>query len=135
MLDYLLAQKFSEAKNFSIHTYADIILPPELPIESSDLSGLVMNLLDNAIDASKKEKNGDIHIHMHVMKSYLSIQVKNKISEDVLEKNPQLLTSKEDSRNHGYGLRIIRSIVEKYNGIIRIYIQTGYFCVDILLEI
>ena len=88
MLDYLLAQKFSEAKNFSIHTYADIILPPELPIESSDLSGLVMNLLDNAIDASKKEKNGDIHIHMHVMKSYLSIQVKNKISEDVLEKNP-----------------------------------------------
>lgn len=135
LLDYLLTQKVNEAKNFSIHTYADIIIPSELSVESSDLSGLMMNLLDNAIDASKKEKNGDIHIRMHIMKSYLSIQVKNKVSEDVLKTNPQLHTSKTDSEKHGYGLKIIRSIVEKYNGMINIYTQAGYFCVDILLEI
>jgi len=135
-LDYLLTQKINEARDLSIQTYADILIPSNLPIESSDLSGLLLNLLDNAIDASKKETSGkDIHIIMRVVKSYLSIQVKNKVSEDVLKKNPHLKTSKDSAEKHGYGLKIVRSIVQKYNGILDIHMQAGYFCVNILLEI
>lgn len=135
-LDYLLTQKVNEARDLSIQTYADILIPSNLPIESSDLSGLMLNLLDNAIDASRKEPSSkDIHIIMRVVKSYLSIQVKNKVSEDVLKKNPQLKTSKDSAEKHGYGLKIVRSIVQKYNGILDIHMQAGYFCVNVLLEI
>ena len=93
----------------AIHTYADVRIPSDLPVEDSDLSGLLLNLLDNAIDASKNVKNADIQINIGILKSYLSIQVKNRTqSENVLENNPELHTSKTDKTCHGYGLKIVR---------------------------
>ena len=112
----------------------NVLLPSSLSIEENDLCGLLLNLLDNAIDASKKEKDGDIHISIHQVKNYLEIEVKNKCSSDILKNNPLLHTTKSDSRNHGLGLRIIDSIVKKYNGIKNIQMESSYFIVDIMLQ-
>ena len=134
MLDYLLTQKINEARDLAIHTYADVRIPSDLPVEDSDLSGLLLNLLDNAIDASRDVKNADIQINIGILKSYLSIQIKNRTNENVLANNPELHTSKTDKTCHGYGLKIVRSIVDKYNGIINIQMEGGYFCTRVMLE-
>ena len=134
MLDYLLTQKINEARDLAIHTYADVRIPSDLPVEDSDLSGLLLNLLDNAIDASRDVKNADIQINIGILKSYLSIQIKNRTNENVLANNPELHTSKTDKACHGYGLKIVRSIVDKYNGIINIQMEGGYFCTRVMLE-
>ncbi|MDY4968921.1 MAG: GHKL domain-containing protein [Lachnospiraceae bacterium] len=45
------------------------------------------------------------------------------------------MTTKSDRHNHGIGLRVIHSIVKKYNGIINTSMQSGYFTVDVMLEL
>jgi len=134
-IDYLLTQKVNEAKSHNIKVTADVILPENLLIEENDLCSLIMNLMDNAIDASKKEINGEIAIQIKVIKKYLSISVSNKSSVDVLKINPHLKTTKADALNHGIGMRVIRSIVSKYNGIMRNYMLDGNYVVDIMLEL
>ena len=55
--------------------------------------------------------------------------MKNLISESVLQYNKDLITTKkENSKEHGYGLVQIRSIVEMYHGMIDIYEEDGWFC-------
>lgn len=134
-IDYLLTQKINEAHEYHIHTVTDILLPTDLSIDSDDLCGLLLNIFDNAIDASKKEPHGDIQIYMKHYKSYLSIKLRNKTSSDILKSNPQLLTTKKNSHSHGIGLQVVRSIVKKYNGILNTSMNSGYFVVDILLEL
>lgn len=55
ILDFLLTQKVSEAREYQIHVMTNVLLPSALSIEENDLCGLLLNLLDNAIDASKRK--------------------------------------------------------------------------------
>lgn len=135
ILDCLLTQKINEARDSSINTYADIMIPSNLPLDENDLCGLLINLLDNAIDASKEVETPDIQITIKMVKSYLSIQVKNKTTTDVLSTNPHLFSTKKNANEHGLGLKIVQTIVDKNNGIKKIYMQSGYFCVDVLLKV
>ncbi|MCI6465517.1 MAG: GHKL domain-containing protein [Faecalicatena sp.] len=134
LLDHLLTQKVSEAREQEIHIITDVLLPPELFIKDNDLCAVLMNLLDNAIDASKTETQKEIHLTLSVVKNYLNILVKNKCTRDILGDNPALKTTKKDKRNHGLGLKIIHSIVDKYNGIFKASMENGYFAVHIMLE-
>lgn len=135
LIDYLLTQKVSEAREKNIQVLADVILPPELELDQSDICSLLMNILDNAIDASEKEVRGSIQIHMGVEKSYLSITVKNYSSTDVLKENPNLRTSKKDAQYHGIGNRIVKAICKKHNGMIRYRMEASYFIVDVMLQL
>ena len=135
LVDYILTSKVNEARAAGIHIMTDAILPSTLPISENDLCALLLNLLDNAIDASKKELHGDIQIHIGIVKQYLSIKIRNKSSIDVLSSNPELQTIKSAPEYHGFGMQIIRSIVKKYNGIFDTYMAAGYFNVSALLWI
>lgn len=135
LLDHLLTQKVSEAREQKIHVVTDVLLTPEITVKDNDLCAVLMNLLDNAIDASKTENEKDIHINLSVIKNYLNIQVKNKCSYDVLKENEALETTKNDKDHHGLGLKIIHSIVDKYNGIFKASMQNGFFVVHIMLEL
>ena len=112
---------------------ADVRLPEHLNIENIDLCSILQNLLDNAIDASKKEEVKDIHIKMCQQKNYLSITIKNRSSADVLKTNPGLLTTKADKKAHGIGTRIVKKLVDKYDGAIDYSMDSGYFVVSVLL--
>ena len=133
-LDYLLSQKASEARGLGISFLADIRTPLDICMESNDLCAILLNLLDNAIEAGDGIENPDIQVTMMEQKNYLSITVRNRIDRDVLTENPALHTTKEDAANHGIGLRIIHSIVEKYNGMFSTKIQDGYFTANALLQ-
>lgn len=133
LVDYILTQKVNEARRAGIHVMTNVLLPESLNIQEQDLCALLLNLLDNAIEASKKEEQGDIHITIGIVKKYLSVQIKNKSSVDVLVHNPSLKTIKSDSVYHGFGLQIIHQIVQKYNGIFDTSMESGYFCVSVMM--
>lgn len=107
-----------------------------LPIPEFELSILLSNLFDNAIEACQSV-NGNKYISLSVtsVKSYLHIVMKNTIEGSVLKENPNLDSAKKDNAEHGYGLRSIKDIVRKYNGNMQITEQEGYFVVDIILNI
>lgn len=135
LIDFLLTQKVSEAHEQKIRVMTNVLLPPDLPIKDDDICALLLNILDNAIDASKHEKQGDIHILIRVVKNYLQIQIKNKSSVDILKVNAKLKTTKKDKGSHGLGLQIIRSIVDKYNGIFKTSMESNYFVVLAMLQL
>ena len=135
LVDYILTQKVNEARNAGIHVMTNVLLPETLSIQEQDLCALLLNLIDNAIEASKKEEQGDIHISIGIVKKYLSVLIKNKSSEDILIHNPTLKTIKSNSVYHGFGLQIIRQIVQKYNGIFDTSMESGYFCASVMLAL
>lgn len=100
-----------------------------------DLSIMLSNLFDNAIEASAiMGDDKKILLAIKLKKSYLNITMKNRISASVLLNNPDLKTKKSNKNQHGYGLKSIRDIANKHEGRIDIYEEEEYFVVDILLN-
>ena len=60
--------------------------------------------------------------------------VKNSINKSVLENNRQLITSKSDKKHHGYGIKIIREIAEKYQGRCDFFEEENVFCCLVVLK-
>lgn len=133
LIDMILYAKMVEAEQNNIPFFLDVRLPETLGIHQQLLCSLINNLLDNALEASRGVCEPRISCSMHMSKGYLSILVKNRIEHSVLEKNPDLLTSKSDRRYHGVGIRLIRQIVVHCDGNLRIWEEDGYFAVHILL--
>lgn len=100
-----------------------------------DISIMLSNMFDNAIDSSLRNNDEKvISLSIRHIKSYLNIIMKNKISTSVLSCNPELVTEKNNKKQHGYGIKSIRKIALKYDGSIKIYECEGYFIVDVLLK-
>ncbi|SDA20159.1 GHKL domain-containing protein [Ruminococcus sp. YE71] len=104
-------------------------------IEENDIVMLLANLVDNAIEASKKVSEPQIELITEIKRGYLNIVVSNRIEGSVLDTNPKLITSKPDKLSHGLGLRSVRQICEKYGGSAEYYEDGGRFVADILLKI
>ena len=106
---------------------------PEGLVDEGDLTELLFNLLDNAMDAEDDVKEKWVKLKMRFVKGYIYIDVLNATNYDVLKENPGFLTSKEDMDRHGFGMEIIREIVDKNNGMIKFCSDTNYFGVNIML--
>lgn len=116
-LNAILNSKLSFAKSKGI----DVLCSIENDIsgiEDIDLCNLIGNLLDNAISAAEK-CDPDlrlIEVKISSAGSRLVIVVKNSILASVLKENPDLNSTKQDPSEHGFGVKTIKYIAEKYNG-------------------
>ena len=87
----------------------------ELNIDRYDLCVVLGNMLDNAIEASKKVKIAEdryIRIEIHSNDAHLTVHVLNHMEND----NATLHTQKQNPEFHGIGLTNIMRICEKYGG-------------------
>ncbi|GEM_PF-2468161 len=129
LLDYLLTQKVAEARQLHIKTAVDLDVPAGLPVNDRDLCGVVANLLDNAIEATKDipEEKRDIQVSIRARKGYLIIKVRNAVDRNVLRDNPDLATTKKDAVSHGIGTKLVRSIALRNQGTFTVSMEQGYF--------
>lgn len=131
LLDSLLGGKMTEANKlgvaFDIHSSKIVSF-----LSDKDVSVLLGNLLDNALEAAEKV-NGDKFIEVHILdKGNMEFfKVKNSIAQLPKIKDGKLITSKSDKINHGWGLQSIAAIVEKYGGQMDINYDKEYFEVNI----
>lgn len=99
-----------------------------------DIYSLFGNILDNAIEAVKKlpiEKRS-IRLKIKSIGNIISVSAKNFYSGELKLVNGFPLTSKADNRNHGFGLKSIKLITEKYNGEMKISCQDQMFEIDLM---
>ncbi|MBQ6674493.1 MAG: GHKL domain-containing protein [Ruminococcus sp.] len=134
-LDGLINYKIALANERGIAFRCELAFPEQTGIDVFDLTALLGNLLDNALDASKRAQSPQIELTAGVKRGYLSIIVSNRIDSSVLESNPKLMTTKGDKLSHGLGTRSVRQICEKYDGSLDHYERDGLFVADILLKI
>ena len=104
-------------------------------IDGDDLAVLIGNLADNAIEALCCEKKKELKIEIIQKGVYEILSVQNYCTKSVLEINPELITNKPDSQNHGFGLTSVKNIVRKYKGDITYCEENNYFFVNIMFEI
>lgn len=133
VLNAVINEKFTAAEKIGIETTCKILITIPEDLEY-DMSILLSNLLDNAIEACAKEES-PTQIMMMIKKThgYYRIVVKNTIRESVLQKNRELKSDKENKALHGWGLRSVAEIAERHLGGLDIYEKNGMFVVSVLL--
>ena len=136
LIDAVINTKMSIAEKNKIKF--EMVYTHEIKKEyESDISILLSNLLDNAIEACNnlQSDNKFIRLSMYNKKSYYCIEVINSSATHIIEKNPDLKTTKKDTKNHGYGVKSCRDIIEKYNGMEKFENSNDEFKVSIMLDI
>lgn len=135
VVDAIINMKMSQCKKDNISTIVHIN-KFDTNVEDTDMCALLSNILDNAIEASIKEKERkEINIDIMPKKGYVNIIIKNAILQSVLEKNPELKTTKPDESIHGIGMRSISDIVKKYDGMLDFYEKNNFFIADVWLPL
>ncbi|ABR46857.1 ATP-binding region, ATPase domain protein [Alkaliphilus metalliredigens QYMF] len=117
--------KREKARREKISFDIEIDVPRNLTIDDIDLSIVLSNVLDNAIEAciSSNSVNMTIDLKMYVNEGYLIIKIVNTkspsyfIDEESIE---QSFTTKPDKSNHGIGLRNIKKVIVQNNGYIKL---------------
>ena len=124
------AKEKAEQRNILLQVETPI-LPSELKIEDRELCVLCANLLDNALKAAKEQ----IKLNIAIAAGFLVIEMENDYKEKPLVKNNHFVSETEQgSLAHGWGMKIIEQIVEKYNGelTIRVDVQVS---IKMLLDV
>lgn len=136
MVDAILNSKLTMIKEKGIHVDATAIVPQDVPFSGIDLSVLIGNLLDNAMEACMQIKNKDesfIRIYIDIVKKQLYISVANSMNGSAKRRGLQYLSTK--SGLHGFGLIRIDRIASKYGGFINRQNEEGVFATEVMLPL
>ncbi|MGN0437759.1 MAG: GHKL domain-containing protein [Lachnospiraceae bacterium] len=97
-----------------------------LMMDKLDFISMILNLLDNAIEACELvEKSAYMHLYIKRKDGGICIRLENAKEENVHPLiNGEPATTKENKMIHGIGSRIVKNVVEKYNGRIH-YTDSG----------
>lgn len=145
-LNTILAEKglFCSENNIDFHCSVDDI---DLSfIRLSDLYAILGNAIDNAIEYVKDQKDDalrSISLRMNQTGSFVSIQISNPLSskdlhyyesKENLSSHKLLPSTKKDTLYHGFGLKSIRYLAEKYSGHMEYFGEDGLFTLQIILS-
>ena len=100
-----------------------------------DLYALFGNILDNAIEAVSQISDVErrcIGLHVQSFPGFVSIMTDNYYEGKINFKNGLPITLKENKLDHGFGLKSIRLITEKYDGEMHITTEDNVFRLTLL---
>lgn len=135
----VLAAKLKAAAQADISTDVSVHIPQSLErIDAADLSCVLINLLNNALEACANLP-ADMPKHLlckaGVKGNYLIIKVCNPYDKIDIGKNGKIKTTKADTQNHGLGLLLLENIAEKYDGALQIDTADRQFTATVSLKI
>lgn len=133
-LDYILREKTLLFNEY--HVDFSCLIEGETInfMSSADIYALMGNALDNAFHRVLKEAEDERVISLHIKKQgeMILLHLENRCSRQLEFEDGLPVTDKEDKNQHGFGVKSIRYIAEKYNGDLFIQARDGKFYLDIL---
>lgn len=126
VLDALFNTKASEALSKNIDIHFEVNDLSQLPFDSIDLTVLLSNLIDNAIEGCEKV-SGDKEIQIQALKSNIFRFIIRNTSLSVNIVKNEIPSTKPNPQSHGYGLPNIKTIIAKYHGEYAMSYKDGYF--------
>lgn len=136
VVDSLVNAKYTIALKEEIKFTVDIHIPMQLPFYSADLSILLGNIVDNAIEASlqiaKEERY--IKFFMKFETNTLIITVINAFNGELIKnRNGKIISSKVEAGYHGIGLESVRKVATKYHGSVVLETKQETFIIKVIL--
>lgn len=109
-----------------------ICIPEQLPVSDVDLTSILSNALENAINAVLPMETEKRHITLHLRTDdgKLLISLKNTFAEKPVFTDGIPNSSKE---GHGFGTQSIRYVTEKLNGNCQFSVKDDWFILRVVL--
>lgn len=128
-LDALLNQKALVARNRSIDVQFRVNDLSAVKIDLVDLTVIISNTLDNAIEACEKLPVQDRQIYIQVVldDNELFYAVRNRSLPVDVSSDRLPVTTKENPSFHGYGLQNVQTTLAKYHSVYAMDYANGWF--------
>lgn len=129
IVDLILNSKKKQADSEGIAFSIGSNMIGDVPFKDGETISLLGNLLDNAIEACERIKSTEKWVTIRINRRYclLYIEIENSIEEHPKEKNHRLISCKSEKEVHGYGLKNVRQIVDRYDGTYSYQIKENSF--------
>lgn len=134
-VDAILNSFYRKCTVGSIHTVFDVRKTELKRVDVYDLCLVISNLCENAYEACERCGRKEIRLELCNKRSYIWFRIGNAIEHSVLRDNQELATTKENKAEHGFGIKSVRRLVEKYEGAMNIYEADAMFWVEVILKI
>ena len=132
--DVILGRYVRRARQKNITFSSDFIYPQKLGIDVFDLSVILNNGLENAFEACEKEaEKAFVSLDAKQKGNMLLLTMENSYS-GTLKWEEEFPSSVKSGSNHGFGLKNIKSCVEKYYGKISVQVKENIFCLTVMLQ-
>lgn len=107
-VDSLLNYELLLAAEFGAEIINNVNLPEKLNISSFDMTIILGNLMDNAIEALRHSKRKLLKVNIQFNKGIIRIDIENSYDPKYRKKH--------DGREHGIGLLSVENTLQKYHG-------------------
>lgn len=137
LIDGLINMKLSEAaKRLGAEIHNEVHIENTEWVDKMDISILIGNLLDNALDALELcTGKRNLNLVIEEKRGVMLIEIENSYEHEIKYKNGIYVSTKADREHHGIGTKNIRNIVEKYNGQVDFYHDNNTFSVELIMYI
>ncbi len=135
IIDAVINVKLSEAKQKQINVDYIVRVEDLSSFEQADICAILSNQIENAFEACEKMDNErKVQIDIRQQEGFVLFKVINGVITNPFLKNRNLVTTKTTSEiAHGFGLKNIQDIAEKYNGSLKSEYADGCFFSTVLI--
>ncbi len=115
LLDLLLSKYLVLCKNNGVCLNIEVKTANLAYISESDLSVLINNLMDNALEAAKNSSEKSIDFSLRNVNNFDVLSISNSCDQAPRHIGKKLMTTKSSKEQHGFGTRIIEKYAAKIN--------------------
>ena len=138
VIQAVLGHGARRARELGFEISFEIMPLPELNIADADLVSLLMNLLDNALEANTLIKDAAerfITVRLRPRPPYLCLAVTNARCGEIEKSGNTYASTKKDPLMHGHGLAVVRAVVQKYDGLLSLDHTPDSFSAEAVLAV
>ncbi|MBB2184136.1 sensor histidine kinase [Lachnospiraceae bacterium MD1] len=136
-VNLILSSFVTRAKRYRVLLQTDVKLPRELGVNDTELCALLSNALENAIAAAAQledEKLRKVYFHAIINGDKLVISTENAYVGEIHIDGELPMSSKKEA-GHGFGIKSIVAIVERYGGLYSFETEGGVFIMQIMIPL
>ena len=135
MVNLILSAFTARSQKENVELSIEAVLPKEIAMSETELCTLLSNALENAITAAKQlpdEHKRTVRFVCKTEDSKLILLVQNPCFKEVKFENG---LPKAEQEGHGFGVKSMMAIVEKYHGLCTFTQRNGLFILRIILPL
>ena len=117
-LDVIISKYKSLCENKGISISFNVKTSNLSNINSTDLSTILNNVLDNAVEAAEKSKDANIAVDIFSKVAFDVVKIQNRCDDPPQTLGKKLITSKKEKSLHGLGIESVTRTLKKYDGML-----------------
>lgn len=138
-IDCILTAKLDYAEKHGIKTEYSIMAPENFPLDSVELSSILGNIWNNSIEAGERLIISDptehpyIYFYIKPYQNMILIHIENNYDGVIKGSIDGDILSVKQGKAHGLGIRLVKELVEKADGVLQITSDNKIFSVHIMI--